>query len=193
MLIVSINNEIVNEGLKKIIEAEEQITVICSTQFDTSQNYDKDSIYVVGLSKCNETILEFLSTPFQKGVIFVDTKFDRINLNKLDSRHINGIISLESTKAQVLNCLRQVSKGCSYFDNDALTLLRGAVRMHQSELSERESEIMNLLSTGKTLQEISEELFLSLNTVITHKRNILRKTGFNKMTKLIAWWSGNIE
>ncbi len=192
MLIVSINNEIVNEGLKKITEEEEQITVICSSQFDTSLSYGKDSIYVVGLSKCNEAILEFLSTPIQKGVIFVDTKFDRINLNKLDTRHINGIISLESTKEQVLNCLRQVSKGLSYFENDALTLLKGAVQINESELSERESEIMNLLSTGKTLQEISDELFLSLNTVITHKRNILRKTGFNKMTKLIAWWSGNL-
>ena len=69
-------------------------------------------------------------------------------------------------------------------------LLNDSIKLSQFKLSERECEILELLSYGKTLLQISEILFLSKNTVITHKRNILKKTGFNKMTQLIAWWRG---
>ena len=44
-------------------------------------------------------------------------------------------------------------------------------------LSKRENEILKYVLNGKSRGEIAEALFLSINTVHTHRRNILKKTG----------------
>ena len=43
------------------------------------------------------------------------------------------------------------------------------------ELSERELEVVELAGKGYTSNEIAEQLFLSIHTVATHRKNILRK------------------
>jgi LuxR family transcriptional regulator, maltose regulon positive regulatory protein len=55
-------------------------------------------------------------------------------------------------------------------------------------LSEREMEVMRLILAGLTNQEIAEELFISLNTVKTHIKNIYKRMGVSKRAKAIALW-----
>ena len=53
-------------------------------------------------------------------------------------------------------------------------------------LSERELEILDLIATGLKNQEIADQLFISLNTVLYHTKNIYGKLGVNKRAKAIA-------
>ena len=53
-------------------------------------------------------------------------------------------------------------------------------------LSERELEILQLLAEGLTNQEIGSRLFLSLNTVKVHTRNIYGKLNVHSRTQAIA-------
>ena len=50
-------------------------------------------------------------------------------------------------------------------------------------LSERELEVLQLISEGLSNQEISSRLYLSLNTVKAHARNIYGKLGVNNRTQ----------
>ena len=45
----------------------------------------------------------------------------------------------------------------------------------QDALSQREKEIIGCVVRGMTNKEIAEKLFISVHTVITHRRNITRK------------------
>ncbi len=47
-----------------------------------------------------------------------------------------------------------------------------------SMLSARETEIIHLISAGMTNKEIAEKLFLSIHTIKTHRKNIIKKIGF---------------
>jgi DNA-binding CsgD family transcriptional regulator len=49
-------------------------------------------------------------------------------------------------------------------------------RINELKLTAREIEIIYLISRGNTNQEIADKLFISLNTVQTHRKNIMRKT-----------------
>jgi LuxR family maltose regulon positive regulatory protein len=53
-------------------------------------------------------------------------------------------------------------------------------------LSEREIEVLQLISDGLTNQEIASQLYISLNTVKGHARNIYGKLGVKNRTQAIA-------
>ena len=63
-------------------------------------------------------------------------------------------------------------------------------RGHPSELieplSERELEVLQRLAEGLTNREIADRLFLSLNTIKVHTRNIYGKLGVNNRTQAVA-------
>ena len=62
-------------------------------------------------------------------------------------------------------------------------------RDHQSELIEplsgRELEVLQHMATGATNREIADQLFLSLNTIKVHTRNIYGKLGVNNRTQAV--------
>jgi LuxR family maltose regulon positive regulatory protein len=53
-------------------------------------------------------------------------------------------------------------------------------------LSERELEVLRLIAQGLTNREIAARLFLSLNTIKVHTRNIYGKLGVNNRTQSVA-------
>jgi LuxR family maltose regulon positive regulatory protein len=53
-------------------------------------------------------------------------------------------------------------------------------------LSEREIEVLHLISEGMTNKEIASKLFLSLNTIKVHTRNINSKLGTHNRTESVA-------
>jgi LuxR family maltose regulon positive regulatory protein len=53
-------------------------------------------------------------------------------------------------------------------------------------LSEREIEVLQLITEGLTNQEIASKLYLSLNTIKSHSRNIYAKLGVHTRTQAVA-------
>ncbi|MFH0999228.1 MAG: helix-turn-helix transcriptional regulator [Bacteroidota bacterium] len=56
-----------------------------------------------------------------------------------------------------------------------------------SELSERELDIVREVALGKTNKEIADNLFISTHTVITHRKNITRKLGIKTVSGLTVY------
>lgn len=54
-----------------------------------------------------------------------------------------------------------------------------------SSLSKRETEILKLILQGNKSKDIAVKLFLSVNTVNTHRRNILKKAGVKSAIELV--------
>lgn len=55
------------------------------------------------------------------------------------------------------------------------------------ELTEREMEVLLLMTEGKTNQEIADELFIALKTVKTHVSNILSKLQVQDRTQAVIY------
>ena len=54
------------------------------------------------------------------------------------------------------------------------------------QLTRREQEILRLLAQGKSSDAISQALFISKQTVDTHRKNLLRKTGCQNTAALVS-------
>lgn len=52
------------------------------------------------------------------------------------------------------------------------------------ELSQRETEVLRLVATGLSNKEIADALCISINTVITHRKNITAKLGIRTTSGL---------
>ncbi|MBQ9466331.1 MAG: helix-turn-helix transcriptional regulator [Muribaculaceae bacterium] len=56
----------------------------------------------------------------------------------------------------------------------------------KKKLTEREHQVLALLSRGCTSNEISAQLFISSNTVEYHRKQLLRKTNSRNVADLIG-------
>ncbi|MEO8398289.1 MAG: LuxR C-terminal-related transcriptional regulator [Ignavibacteriaceae bacterium] len=54
-------------------------------------------------------------------------------------------------------------------------------------LSERENEVVKLVAKGKTNKEIAEKLFLSIHTIYTHRKDIMRKLKIKSPLELVLY------
>jgi DNA-binding NarL/FixJ family response regulator len=103
-----------------------------------------------------------------------------------------GYVLKESSSAEFLIALRTVLKGeialcprvASIVTADYLDLLGRAAPEPECGLSPRELEVLRLLVDGRSARDISSSLHISRNTVDTHRRNILEKTGCDNLADL---------
>jgi DNA-binding NarL/FixJ family response regulator len=80
-----------------------------------------------------------------------------------------------------------------------LRLLRHLTDVHMTPrgpgrpLSDRETEVVRAIATGRTNQEIAAELFISLSTVKSHVSGIQTKLGVRNRVQIAAWaWENRV-
>jgi DNA-binding CsgD family transcriptional regulator len=69
----------------------------------------------------------------------------------------------------------------------ALEQTRTTAQPEGYELSEREREILVAVARGLTNREIADQYFISIHTVISHRKNITRKTGIKTIAGLTVY------
>lgn len=62
-----------------------------------------------------------------------------------------------------------------------------APRTTDYELSQREKEVLVLLAQGMQNKEIADHLFISVHTVMSHRKNIIAKTGIRSVAGLTVF------
>ena len=88
----------------------------------------------------------------------------------------DGVINLYDSPGRVHHKLRQ-----------ALEQTRTTAQPEGYELSEREREILVAVARGLTNREIADQYFISIHTVISHRKNITRKTGIKTIAGLTVY------
>lgn len=106
-----------------------------------------------------------------------------------------GYLLKDCAFSELTNAIRTIMKGGLYISpqlaGDVLkTFSRNTHSSRKSakvELSERESEILQLVSEGKSTKKIAERLNLSVKTVETHRLNIMRKLDVSSVAELTKY------
>ncbi|KZE36909.1 LuxR family transcriptional regulator [Bhargavaea cecembensis] len=99
---------------------------------------------------------------------------------------------LKTSKAsRIADAIRETLGGRTVLEPEVTTKMmqrmRGTERAPHDGLTAREMEILLLIAKGRTNQDISDELFISLKTVKTHVSNILSKLGVDDRTQAAVY------
>lgn len=88
--------------------------------------------------------------------------------HELDFHHVSRTASLDSIISSLGKFFRSASKAIP----------------KDNHLSTREIEVLKLVAAGKHNKEIAKELNISINTVLTHRKNITAKLGIKSVSGL---------
>jgi DNA-binding CsgD family transcriptional regulator len=85
---------------------------------------------------------------------------------------------------------KKIKHGYHYYVGNDMNCFRfpdNELLMMGNVYSSREFEIIKLIELGLTNEQITEKLFISINTLNTHRRNILAKSGKKSISDLIYY------
>ncbi len=93
--------------------------------------------------------------------------------------------------------VRAAAKGAGTLSPAAVAALAQDDQQRQvrvdHDLSNRETEVMELVARGRTNGQIASELFLSEKTVKNHVNSIFAKLGVTSRAQAVSWWLGAEE
>ncbi len=103
-----------------------------------------------------------------------------------------GYVTKESAAQDLIKAIRKVVQGRKYVsaalaEKLAFDLESSTGKPLHEALSDREYQVLCMIAAGKTVKEISAELFLSISTVNTYRARILEKMNMKTDAELIRY------
>lgn len=112
-------------------------------------------------------------------------------VHKVIQKGADGFVPKFTSKDELQKAVRTVLNDEQYFSEIIKQRYMESIferkKYKNIELSPREKEVLSLLGEELTSKEISEKLFISVNTVETHRKNILLKTGSKTTTGAVKF------
>jgi DNA-binding NarL/FixJ family response regulator len=99
----------------------------------------------------------------------------------------SGFISKSSNYMELLNALDEIGKGGAPMSSRiARMVVKEFHAAGNNVLTRRETEVLQLIASGKTYTQIAEELSISKETAKVHTRNIYKKLQANKKSEAVS-------
>ena len=166
------------------------------------QNFLHGEVKVLGTSTNPEEVLDVVPQT-KPDILFLDIEMPEMSgidlAKQLQSKGYWGrIIFVSGYKQYLIKALRSNAFDFILKPVDVDELKRAIERykkeidrefnpeiVRKYNLSKREMEVVSYLGKGLSSEEIAEKLFLSKNTVDTHRRNVLHKTKTRNVVELL--------
>lgn len=128
-----------------------------------------------------------------KIIVLLDIEHQN-NLLEILQLQLNGYLIKSISREELINATTCVHKGERYFSKEINQYIMENIfekkentreKNIKNILSEREKEILHLIVSGSNNKEIAKKLYISPNTVLTHRRNIMKKLKVKNTAQLI--------
>ena len=110
------------------------------------------------------------------------------SIRKMIEAGVSGYLLKTADKNELTDAIRKVASGEKYFSAEVTAELVSDLSPRNNKpvdtLTRREKEIVTLIAQGLTDKEIADKIFLSAQTIITHRKNILSKLGLKNKVEI---------
>ncbi|MEQ8582234.1 MAG: response regulator transcription factor [Marinoscillum sp.] len=192
------DHAIVMEGLKEVLSADEEISVIgCVQNGEEVLRFMKTNAVDIVILDINMPVMDgitcarHLKKEFPKVKIIILTMYaQRSFVEEIVKIGIDGCLLKNNTGKELIDAVLRVMGGRQYYDRIG-TFNSQEEEVTQYKLSEREIDVIRLMSQGLTSSEIAEKLFISDHTVKTHRKNILKKLNVSNSSQAVQYCLSN--
>mgnify|MGYP003859662457 CR=1 FL=1 len=138
-----------------------------------------------------EATKQLLKTHKALKVLGLSMHNDRHFISDMLKTGAHGYILKNTGKEDLVEAIKTLHSGETYLGEDvSKTLLNSFMKQPSKmqvneKLSGREMEVLNCIANGHTTQEIGEKLYISKNTVETHRKNLLYKLQAKNTAELV--------
>jgi len=193
-IVIIEDNEAVKDGYALILGSNSKYNVVSTylTAEGAIKNLRKDKPYI---------IFTALDLPGMDGITGIKkikklnpkTKIIVITVHENSSMIFdalvagaNGYITKSSNHIQLLQAVDEImNDGAPLSPHVAKIIVGSFQRNADTPLSNRETEILSLLSTGKTYKIAADELYIGMETVKSHVKNIYSKLHANTKSQAL--------
>lgn len=126
-------------------------------------------------------------------VVCLSAQTSRKTTNDVFAAGATGFVMKESAFDELARAIRTVVKGKVYVSPAIAGILIGDYvrasnpRSDRAALSDREREVLQLISEGQTTKSIASRLDVSVKTVETHRRNLMQKLNVDSVAELTKY------
>lgn len=194
-ILVLDDHSLYSEGLKRIISdylIKAVITSYTSIKDLKSEvsSFEKVDLLISDIELPEEDIFEFvqqLKTDKTDLAILVISMHKKLSvIRKCLNAGVQGYI-LKDEDQLLQPAISSILSGKSYYSSQVMTYYEQLINQEFDNISTREDEIIKLLCQGYGNQTIADQLFISVETLKTHKKNIKRKVGYADLHELIEF------
>ena len=199
-VVVADDHTLMREGLKRILEGAEDITVVGEAidGFETliqARRGDFD-LLLLDMSMPGKSGVELIrqvkETAPKMPILVLTMHEEEQYAVRAIRAGARGYMTKESAGTQLLTAIRKVAAGRPYIsmavaEQLAIDAMPAHERLPHKDLSNREFEVFSMLVVGKSITEIADALHLSVKTVSTHKTRILQKMALTSLAEFVQY------
>jgi len=181
-LVIAEGNFLVRQGLKAIFKEEDGFSIAGETE-----NYDqmlemvsvkKPKVLIIGINLQSESIITYIQQvrilhPEVK-ILVIDIKEEVSEIVSILKTGVQGYILKQCDKGEIMDAMRAILRGSNFFCHNVMKLNK-TLSERTVTLTQRELQVLNLISEGLTNKEIADRIFLSDHTVASHRKNLMKK------------------
>lgn len=106
-------------------------------------------------------------------------------VRKMTEKQVNGVIYKSGQLEQLIEAIIKVTEGEQYFCSK-FKKMNNRNKLQNEVLSKREIDVLQSIAQGYSTKEIARLLYISENTVETHRQNLFSKLKAHNMADLIV-------
>lgn len=202
-VVIADDHRILRIGIKALLENEPDIEII--TEAD-----DAPHLQAILKEQAVDVILMDIDLGNYNGVVLtreIKQRYPDINILALTQHEehdqilamldagANGYLIKNCSRDELVASILAVAKGEKYYSQGVSASLLRVLNNPQktpkssseSELTDREKEVIRLIAQELSNPEIAEKLFISVRTVDTHRRNIMEKIQAKNTAGLVKY------
>jgi DNA-binding NarL/FixJ family response regulator len=198
-VLIADDHQMFVDGLKSLLEEEKELCVVGEAKngLEVLDICDREIVDIV-IMDINMPVMDGIQTSRELSKKYPAIKIlglsmynDRDYISDILKAGALGYVLKNTGKENLLNAISTLQSGSSYLSEEvSKTLLSSFIKnipaaQVAEKLSDREKEVLECIASGLTTQEIGEKLFISKNTVETHRKNLLYKLKARNTAELV--------
>jgi len=183
------------KGLQNLLDLHESVsgTILLKTESSLEDQIQQTkpqllALEYVGKQNIQPIVIERIRKKMSgMKVLIISLDTDPLLIREFTNIGVEGFLTKTCSIQEVNLAISTIAKGGKFFCDTVLEIITQSDVPNPSDLSDREMQVIRCVGKGLSSDEIANQLNLSIHTVNSHRKNILKKLGLRSPTELVVY------